>query len=594
MSPSSEVRPSKRRRMIVFVTFETEFTKSGGLGAVMSALPRRMAQYEESFVIAPHFEHIVDLDELARRGKIKAFSKLPSFSLVIGGRTYVVGITQVTAWDGFRTYFLSSDGFFTARVDPYVNSRDPARPMDPNKNPIVPEKLTEDALFFCAAVPKALAQLGMTKDLVLQLQDWETACAAQAVKMDSGIRSGACVLTLHNPYDRFLGHVGSELMADLVSHLGLRGENVLTQMIPLMDGSLSTVSQNFAGELTTDSLLARVFAEHLQGLFVRKGVVGIDNGIFGDRVFPFSPEAERWAKQGSFQGIQQEKWERRMRLAEVLGAYQRELAQDSDPNQQAWGAEFDLSDPRLPVFLVMGRDDPRQKGFDVVTEAIRRIPEGRARYIFTPMPGAEGLVGLEFLRKLAWERAGEVKVFPFRLAPEPFQALQQGSSFMVMGSLYEPFGAANEAYLAGMPVVARATGGLVQQVVPYSRASLSPYGRQRVAAFHEEDSAPTGFLFREPRMPGDVQGWREIIDCSYWDQSPRGDRIDDDRKDIPLFSAMVGSATRALQEAIDFYTSDQQGYARMIYSGFEMLDRFSWERAVRGYRRLYDQVCEED
>jgi len=199
-------------------------------------------------------------------------------------------------------------------------------------------------------------------------------------------------------------------------------------------------------------------------------------------------------------------------------------------------------------------------------------------------------VGLGFLKKLAQDRPGEVKVFPFRLDPVAFRALQRGSSFMVMGSLYEPFGAANEAYLAGMPVVARATGGLVQQVVPHSNASLSPHGRQLVALFHDKESAPTGFLYREPSGIGQVQGWRKIVDCAYWDQEPKGGRIDD-RKGIPLFEAMVQSAARALQDAIDLYRSNQIEYASMVYSGFKMLGMFSWDRAVREYRRLYDLVC---
>jgi glycogen synthase len=240
--------------------------------------------------------------------------------------------------------------------------------------------------------------------------------------------------------------------------------------------------------------------------------------------------------------------------------------------------------------LLMGRDDPRQKGFDVVAEAIRHIPTGRARYIFTPMPGAEGFEGLAFLEKLAEERPGEVKAFPFRLDPEPFAALKEGSSFMVMGSLYEPFGAANEAYLAGMPVVARATGGLVQQVVPCPSASLSRQGRQLVALFHGRKSEATGLLYREPSVPDVVQGWKKIVDCDYWDQEPRGDRIED-RRGTPLFDAMVTSAAWALQDAIDLYTLDQAGYARMIYHGYKMLDNFRWDRAVQGYRRLYDRVC---
>ena len=592
MNLPSKVKPNTGRRTVVFVTFETEFAKSGGLGAVMGVLPQRMAQYETCFVLGPHFGNITDLDGLAKTRRIEAFSVVSSFDLAVEGKTYTIDITEVTGLDGFKTCLLSADGFFTAPTGPYLNPRDPARPMDPDINPNVQEKLVEDVLFFCAAVPRALVELGMTRDLVLQLQDWETACVTQAVRLDPDVESVACVLTVHNPYDRYLGDIDSELAADLLAHLHLRPDNVLTQMIPLVDGPLSTVSQNFARELTSDPLHTNVFADHVQALLVEKGLVGIDNGVFGRVAFPFSPQAEKAAEQGDFQGIQGEKWERREKLAEVIAQYQRELAHASDPGRQAWGVDLDLSDPGLPVFLVMGRDDPRQKGFDVIAQAIRRIPEGAARYIFTPMPGAEGLVGLGFLKQLADDRPGEVKAFPFRLSFEAFQALQNGSSYMVMGSLYEPFGAANEAYLAGMSVVARATGGLVQQVVPYSQAGLSPYGRRLVASFHDEGAPPTGFLFREPSLPDEIDGWRRIVDCAYWEQVPRGDRIADDREDIPLFDGMVQSAAEALQAAINLYTSDQAAYARLVYNGFRMLAHFAWDRAIEGYRQLYDQVCD--
>jgi glycogen synthase len=239
---------------------------------------------------------------------------------------------------------------------------------------------------------------------------------------------------------------------------------------------------------------------------------------------------------------------------------------------------------------LFGRDDPRQKGFDVAAAAIQMIPPGKARFIFTPVPGDEGPYGLSFLKKLAIDRPGEVKVFPFRLTFEAFIALQLGSSFLVMCSLYEPFGAATDAYLTGMPVVARATGGLVQQVAPYPSAALSRHGRELVALFHDRKSSPTGFLFSEPSAVNDQWGWKKIVDCEYWNKNPKGDRVED-RKGTPLFDAMAQRAAWAMQDAIDLYTTSQAAYAEMIYHGFKMLDQFSWDRSVREYQRLYDRVC---
>ena len=596
MPPSSTHHPEEKPT-VVFVAFESEYAAFGGLGAVMRMLPKEMAASEDglpSFVMAPYFKNIGDLKALKTRKRLERYKKRLSFPLTIQDTTYTVDVIEVVGDTGLKTYLLAAEGFFTAPANPYLNPLDPSLPLDPYTNPNNAEKLTEDALFFCAAVPTALVELHKKKaisaqHLILHLQDWETACVAQAltkVPTIPGLASVRCVLTLHNPYDRYLSPAtASPLVTDLVTHLGLAYDNVLTQMIPLVGETLSTVSQNFAQELTSDPLHTHTFAPHLQEVLAQKTLVGIDNGLFGTLAFPFSEQARQDAEQENYQTLEQEKWQRRQNLGDVLDSYQRELA-ETGSGPQGWGDTLDLFDPTVPVFLILGRDDPRQKGFDVIAEAIQQIPEGLARYIFTPIPGDEGLVGLRFLEDLAARRSGEVKVFPFQLSLEAFLALQKGSSFMVMGSLYEPFGAATEAYLSGMPVVARASGGLVQQVVPYpNNTYLSEHGQALAAQYHDQDK-PTGFLFREPKLPDHVeaQGWRTIIDCAYWEQNPKGDRIAD-RKGTPLFDAMVESAAEAIQDAIAFYRSDQAGYAEMIYHGFKLLDQFTWARAIGGYRR---------
>jgi MoxR-like ATPase len=47
----------------------------------------------------------------------------------------------------------------------------------------------------------------------------------------------------------------------------------------------------------------------------------VDNGVFGKVAFPFSQQARLAAKQGDFDKIQQEKWERRERLGQVTASY---------------------------------------------------------------------------------------------------------------------------------------------------------------------------------------------------------------------------------------------------------------------------------
>ena len=594
----------KNATSVIFVTFESEFSKVGGLGAVMGLLPQMMIQDKKNapcFVLAPMFPHIISLAHLKKTKKIQNYKKLFPLHLPINGESYTIEVIEVQGTSGIVTYFIASDSFFKAPQNVYVNPCNAAQPLDPYRNPVVPERLTEDALFFSAAIPPVLAELHRLKKIetdrvVLHLQDWETAATVKALQVSPTapqIQSVKCVLTMHNPYDRALTDCDSMKTLALRRAMNFHDGTILEQCLPVVAGPVSTVSKNFAHELTTESLHTRVFAPHLQQAIVDKGIVGIENGLFGKASWPFSIQAEKEAKKGRYNLIFQEKCETRKQLAKDMKNYQVQLKKEYPTTKAAekagvlfWGKELDLSDDTLPVFMIMGRDDPRQKGFDVIVEAIRILPKNRARFIFTPNPGDEGLVGLEFLKKLTIDRPGEVVAMPYRLTPDIFMAIQKGSSYMVMGSLYEPFGAATEAYIAGMPVVARATGGLVQQVAPYPCPShvLSQYGSYLAGRFHSNDACPTGILFREKWLSEQAQhdGWRKIVDCAYWNKNPKGDRIKD-RKGNLLFDEMVKSAASALQLAIDIYKSKPEAYASMIYHGYVSLKQFSWVTAIEAY-----------
>jgi glycogen synthase len=222
-----------------------------------------------------------------------------------------------------------------------------------------------------------------------------------------------------------------------------------------------------------------------------------------------------------------------------------------------------------------------------------------ARFIFTVIPGDEGLEGLDFMKQLAEERPGDVCVFPHRVVKDVFTALREGCSFMVMGSMYEPFGAASEAYLCGMPVVARATGGLAQQVAPHPLCLdrenvLSLDGRRVVKLYHTARCKPTGILYREQASFADeVEGWRTIIDCRYWEMNPKGLRTED-RSRTMLYQGMQNSAAEALTLATELYR-DENAYAEMITNSLGMLKKFSWKKAVTRYHeKLYQAAFSEN
>ena len=567
MTLDGTAKSDRKDHTIVFVTFESQFAPLGGLAAVMRALPQAVAQATDDacLMITPFFKHIVRCDSQRLSGIQPTGHK---FFVSFDGTDHEVTLLRHVDDEGFTTYLLDAEAFFNAPCD-CKRPPSPSAPCNPYVNPDNPDQLLWDALFFSAAVPKALVALGETEKVILHLQDWQTASVALMIKREPQIETSVCTLTLHNPYDRPLGE------GDLgkITRDDRAGSTVLEKMLPFLDLPICTVSKNFAMELVKDPLFVDVYTTHLQEIFERHPIVGVDNGAFAVRDFP--AEAVGAAQSGDYGPLLQEKQRRRGELVRVLRAYQPE---------EAWGTLDNLESFEGPIFVMFGRDDPRQKGYDLAAAAIRRVPRGKAKYVFTPIPGEEGLEGLQFLKKLAEERAGEVKVFPFRMA-KGYAELIRGSSYLLMSSLYEPFGGATEGYAVGTPVVARATGGLVQQVVPHASRC---WGKMVYNRFHALRALPTGFLFREPRLPWDqlVAGWQALVACDY---APGSDRVEA-RLGIPLFEAMVEAAALTLEDAAELYTYDPKGYAQMILRGFAMLKIFSWDRAAREYLKVYKRL----
>ena len=563
-------------RTVVFATMESEFSRYGGLGAVMSILPRGMLAHEHCVVVAPHFENLTNLEAHQRKGNIVSHDVRQRFSLSIAGRVHHVEVTEVVQsvecggeTRTLRTYLVAAEGSFCAPQSPYLNPCDPAREPDPHVNPINQELLLEDALIFCTVVPSVLTELAkagdIAQDLVLHMQDWQTAPICSAMPralLYPAIRSHRCALTLHNPYDRCISEYSSVVAREMALHLGLAHGNVLEQMLERIPGPVSTVSTTFAKELQTNPLFTNHFAGHLQGPLRERGLIGIDNGIFNPLALP--AEALSSAEAGDPAVLLAEKRRQREAMMEVLTSYQ---------PAEAWGTMEGLDSFEGPVVLMFGRDDPRQKGYDLAAAAVQKLRPGTAKFIFTPMPGDEGLLGLSFLRRLAEQRPGDVKVFPFRME-HGYDALQRGATSLFMPSFYEPFGGAVEGYAVGTPVIARRTGGLAQQVIPYPDA----------------EGAHTGFLFKEELSAlEEDMGWMTIQACEYWNHNPVRDRVEQRQQSCRLFRQMADCAAIALERAANFYREDlaagQPQYARMMLNGARLMESFGWERAVESYRK---------
>ena len=159
---------------------------------------------------------------------------------------------------------------------------------------------------------------------MVHLQDWEMAAAALTLKqalLDGTLESAAIVLTSHNPFDHPLSAKDFRLITSR-SHNGRRRAHTVYQyMLPLTDAPMNTVSENFAGELTSDPLQTRYFADHLQGIFKQHGLIGIDNGLFGEAKRAYSSRACGNVAAGNPRTILARKQAKRKSMLELLGQF---------------------------------------------------------------------------------------------------------------------------------------------------------------------------------------------------------------------------------------------------------------------------------
>lgn len=538
------------QRTVAYCVWENPFARSGGIFAVATHLPPALrAAGEETVLLTPFHRNLrttPDYPDLHFIGEVQ----VPFVT------TQDVKVELFEHYDklGNRWIMLQSWGLFdapggAAGSDPYAHGNS--------------YLLLRDSLFFSQAVPQVLAFLGLHENVLVHAQDWQTAPTALTVKqaiLDDTLESAATVLTSHNPYDHPLPEYNISWITDRAhaSHWPLGQDTVYQRMIPLTDAPLSTVSPGFARELTEDALQTGCFAAHLQQTYRAHGVVGIDNPLFGEPKPAFSKESMLEASAGVTDRIVREKRALRRRMLEILSEYD---------DARIWGRlEADGGAPvtelpdDVPVFMMFGRLDPGQKGFDVLARAIEGFARGAAKFVLTPIVVGGGPF-VDDLRGLAERRRGDVAVYPFRMEHGYTEAMA-GATYAVMPSLYEPFGAATEAYLAGTPVVARATGGLNGQVNDFAA----------------DPAEATGFLFREKLPLG--SSWPAILNApGPWD-----------RVGIPLYAMIAEALFDALTSSAKLWRNDRSAYGRMLANLYSKAAGYSGQKAAAGYRALYDRA----
>ncbi len=551
--------PCRKRikRTVVLLSFENTYASAGGLATVIRYLPAALQGIGERIVfISPFHKNIGSTRDARRGGRFSCvFHRYP---VKCNDREFWVTCFEDKT-SVFTSYFIAIDGCFESCGSPYAYGDQ--------------KHLVRDAFCFSAAVPGVCAKLGFTERITFHAHDWETApivLAAREAQRQGVLKRCSSFVTLHNSFDAFADR------EDYSRFLGIdhRSSSILQTCCGLANGPVTTVSSPFAAELTNDPLQKELFAPHLQSVFAGKGLLGIENGLFGDHSGWFSDEACARARTGDLSLLSEEKNANRRALIEQLAG--------SSGEDRIGRIRFGPGQRIVPLFFLSGRMDLGQKGFDTVFHAFSRLPKGSAKLFFCPSPGSLSPGDrtwndtLSFFAEYAKERSGDIEIWPYRLPFEQYQVFLSGADYLLMPSFYEPFGAATEGLIRGTPVVARATGGLILQVLPIKQPPMPSFYDQELENVWSGNSS-SGILYRESENRNtDAVQWRQIL------STPIHARVG-----IPLYERMVDALGEGLQSAFKLYRN-QQDYLGVILGGREIASNFSWQSAARKYRRIYD------
>jgi glycogen synthase len=536
---------------LVFCSFENRFAKSGGLAAVTTnILPflKEVNNIQNVILMTPFYSKIMDKSRLLPTGR--------SFSVPFRNRKVRAELYEYT-WNynrprngSLKEYYLKADGFFEAENsmrDPYIYFENSGLQNE--------RAMRESSLFFCKAVPAAIHTLGMRENIVFHLQEWQTALISLTSKeavSDGTLLSCGTAQTMHNSYDSFipfelLAGIAGNSVRQKISLIHSSGMTAYQVGLQLVDAPVTTVSEHFAAELTADMLQTEYFAPHLQSIFKKSGVYGVNNGSFADIAPEYSGMENISADE-----IRKIKLKKRKALIKVLSSY-KPKARFGDLTYKG-KAISNLPDP-VPIIVMTGRYDPLQKGYDVLLRAIEKFAEDEIKAVMTPL--TFNPADLDYFYEVACKCKGNLTVFPMRLE-EGYHELQTGATFGIMPSVYEPFGAAVEYMANGTVNIGRATGGLIDQI-----------------------DKECGFLFKEDAVFCTRENIQAFAETGNIVQA---------RKTNPWIQSMADNLYETLKKAIYVYQYDPEKYSRMIFNGFRKLNNFTWDSSAQKYFQVYEKI----
>lgn len=415
------------RRSVAFIGSECyPFVKTGGLGDVMSALPKSLAKLNcDVKVIIPRYKCIPQKfqEKMEYKGSF-------SMDLCADGKQYYVGIMEYQE-DGVVYDFIDNDEFFSWG-NPYTN-------------------LIDDIPKFCyfgKAALAALNYLDWTPDVV-HCHDWQAALVPLYLRTcfkDSNVGRASCVLTIHNLrfqgiYDRKTIQYWSGL-PDYVFNKDCLTQNWLDAN--MLKGGITysnvvtTVSNTYAGEIQTEEY-GEGLEEHLR--YHHNKLVGIVNGIDTDI---WNPATDKLlAAPYDSQNVIENKKANKKALQESLG--------------------LQVDDHKIVIGLISRLTN--QKGLDLVNSVIPHIMDEHTQVVVLGTGDAEYEDAFRY-----YENAYKGNFCAYIAYNENVaHNIYAGCDALLVPSRFEPCGLTQLISMryGSVPIV-RETGGLKDTVQPYN------------------------------------------------------------------------------------------------------------------------------
>ena len=415
------------RRSVAFIGSECyPFVKTGGLGDVMSALPKALAKLNlDVKVILPRYKCIPQKyqEKMEYRGSFY-------MDLCADGKQYYVGIMEYQE-DGVVYDFIDNDEFFSWG-DPYTN-------------------LIDDIPKFCyfgKAALAALNYLDWTPDVV-HCHDWQAALVPLYLRTcfsDTNVGRAIAVLTIHNlrfqgVYDRKTIQYWSGL-PDYVFNKDCMIQNWLdANMLKggiTYSNKVTTVSNTYAWEIQTEEY-GEGLEEHLR--YHNNKVLGIVNGIDTDIWNPATDKLLA-SKYDAESAIKNKKANKKA-LQESLG--------------------LDVDDNKMVIGLISRLTN--QKGLDLVNDVIPGIMDGNTQVVVLGTGDAQYE---DTFRYYEDKYKGSFCAY-IAYNENVAHNIYAGCDALLVPSRFEPCGLTQLISMryGAVPIV-RETGGLKDTVQPYN------------------------------------------------------------------------------------------------------------------------------